>query len=136
MSQRPIRLFISYSRVDRPFVEKMTVRLRHLYHDVWFDESLHGGQLWWDEILMRIADCDIFIYLLSRESVQSTYCQAELVAARRLHKQILPVLIRARTPIPEDLQAIQIVDMSKGITTDSLDDLTNALVWTERRLSN
>src|SRR5215207_7545193 len=96
------RIFISYSRVDRPFTEQLARRLRRVYgHEaVWFDEELHGGQAWWEEILAQIANCDIFVYLLSQDSVESDYCQKELAEARRVQKQILPCIIRDRTPIP------------------------------------
>ena len=67
------RIFISYSRVDRYIVEDLSDKLRRLYgHDnVWFDEGLHGGDIWWEEILDEIAARDIFVYVLSNESVQS-----------------------------------------------------------------
>src|SRR5689334_22529412 len=107
------RIFISYSRVDRPLVDDLVPLLREVYglENVWFDENLHGGQLWWEEILYQIAACDIFIYLLSNESVGSEYCLAEYEEAQRIHKQILPVQVRARTTIPDDLKRIQFVDM-------------------------
>jgi hypothetical protein len=47
------------------------------YENVWFDDNLHGGQPWWEEILSQIAICDIFVYLLSSESIASEYCLAE-----------------------------------------------------------
>ncbi len=62
-------IFISYSRVDRFFTEHFEARLRRMFPDVdiWFDDHLHGGDVWWDEILSQIAQCDVFIYLLSNE---------------------------------------------------------------------
>jgi formylglycine-generating enzyme required for sulfatase activity len=123
------RIFISYSRVDRPFIVELAARLRRIYglDQVWFDESLHGGDLWWQEILSQIARCDIFIYMISRDSIESETCLAELTEARRLRKLVLPVLVRARTPIPPDLSVIQYVDMSAGITVDNLTDLEAAI---------
>lgn len=116
------RLFISYSRVDRPFVDDFVPLVRDVwgYENVWFDDNLHGGQIWWEEILSQIAACDIFVYLLTNDSVTSEYCQAEYKEAQRLQKQILPVQIRARTNIPEDLKRIHFVDMSAGIKPQSL----------------
>jgi len=57
------RIFISYSRVDRSLVDDLVPLLREVYglENVWFDENLHGGQVWWEEILRQIAACDIFI---------------------------------------------------------------------------
>ena len=71
-------LFVSYSRVDQAFTKNFVEQLREMFpqHTVWYDGSLHGGDRWWQEILAQIAACDIFIYLLSNESVTSLYCQA------------------------------------------------------------
>ncbi|MEO8612603.1 MAG: TIR domain-containing protein [Chloroflexota bacterium] len=111
------RIFISYSHVDRPFVDELVVLLREVYEleNVWVDENIYGGQLWWDEILRQIASCDLFIYLLSNESLISEYCLAEYHEAQRLQKQIIPVQVRGRTAIPNEMKQIQYVDMSSGI---------------------
>jgi hypothetical protein len=110
-------LFVSYSRVDRPFVDDFVPVLRRSYglSSVWFDDEIYGGQEWWEEILGQIAACDIFIYLLSDKSVTSPYCRAEYIEASRLRKKMLPVLIRAKTEIPTDLSRIQYDDLSGGL---------------------
>ncbi len=112
------KLFISYSRVDEPFVSEFIPRLSEKY-EVWFDRHLIGGQEWWQEILAQIAGADIFIYLLSNESVISPYCRDEYEEAKRLKKAFLPVLIRARTDIPDEIKRIQIIDFSGGLRNDA-----------------
>ncbi|MEZ4671005.1 MAG: TIR domain-containing protein [Anaerolineae bacterium] len=123
------RIFISYSRVDRALTADLAARLRRINgtENVWYDEALHGGDVWWRSILDQIARCDIFMYLLSRDSLESPYCLAELNEARRLRKPVLPVLVRDRTPIPPDLSVIQYVDMSSGVTLDTITDLEAAI---------
>lgn len=130
------RIFISYSRVDRRFVEGLTDKLRRIYtHDnVWFDEGLHGGDIWWEEILDQIAEREIFIYVLSNESVQSEYCQAEFEEARRLQKQIVTVQARDRTQLTENLSDIHYVNMAGGSDDgDALADLIRAI---NKRMKN
>lgn len=134
MLRREPHLFISYSRVDKSFTVQLERYLRQAYDNVWFDESLHGGQLWWDEILKHISQCDIFIYLLSPESLESTYCLAEFSEAVRLQKQILPVLIRDRAPIPPDISKYQYVDMSGGFKARSINNLQASLARLTREL--
>lgn len=114
----PPRIFVSYSRVDRPFVNDIIPLLRRVYGDtnVWFDDNLEGGQIWWDEILDQIAKCDIFMYLLSDKSVSSPYCLAELAEAQRLRKSILTVQVRAQTAVPENIAEIQYIDLSMGVS--------------------
>lgn len=130
------QLFVSYSRVDqKPFTREFVTRLRRVYglNSVWYDDGLTGGQNWWEEILRQIALADVFIYLLSPESVASVYCQAELNEARRLHKKILPVVIRERTVVPADLSVIQLVQMAHGFEADALDNLHAAIRRLEAR---
>ncbi len=110
------KIFVSYSRVDRQFTNRLVARLRRIYghSEVWYDESLHGGDIWWDEILSQIAQADIFLYLLSNESVTSPYCQAEFEEAQRLQKQLITVQVRDRTNLTGTLRDIQYVDMTAG----------------------
>ncbi|MBZ0285869.1 MAG: TIR domain-containing protein [Anaerolineae bacterium] len=111
------RIFISYSRVDKPFTEQFVRRLEEIFRDyyIWYDDELLGGDKWWEEILNQIAACDIFIYLLSNESVNSPYCQAEFAEARRLQKRVITVQVRDRTKMSGELGDIQYVDMKAGV---------------------
>jgi len=111
------KIFISYSRVDTLFMKAFVAALREMFtdHSVWVDEELTGGDDWWAEICTAIGEADIFIYLLSNESVTSEYCQAEFEEAQRLRKRIISVQVRDRTTVPENLNHIQYVDMKNGV---------------------
>jgi hypothetical protein len=113
------KIFISYSRVDTAFVERFIKRLRLAYprFSIWYDQStegLIGGDDWWESILKGIAESDLFIYILSNESVQSEYCQAEFTEARRLQKRIITIQARDKTRLTEPLASIQLIDMKNG----------------------
>lgn len=127
----PVRIFVSYSRVDRAFMDQVVEKLSQVFgeQDLWFDKKLTGGKDWWKEILTQINQCDIFIYLLTRESIESEYCTAEFSEALRLKKTIIPIQVR-QIPIriPERISRLQIVDLSEGITTDNLPGLY-ATIW-------
>jgi sulfatase-modifying factor enzyme 1/TIR domain-containing protein len=125
-----MRLFVSYARVDKPYCQQVVDLLDA--HDVWYDHRLQAGQHWWDEILRRLTWCEGFIYLLSRESVTSEYCQREFAIAQRLDKHIFPVLIHNNTTIPDSLKAIQYADLSNGFDARSVKHLLNAIYVTER----
>jgi hypothetical protein len=125
-------IFICYSRVDQPITEQLTMLLRKAYSHVWYDDNLHGGEEWWSEILKEIAACKHFILLMSDASINSDWCQKELAEAVRLGKHILPVLVRARTNIPDELGKIQHIDMSSGITVESLNQLYATLIRSAR----
>jgi TolB protein len=122
------RIFISYDRDDRNFTRQLASKLRRVFGQVWFDENLYGGEDWWNEIRRQIADCDIFIYLLTEASAQSEYCQAEHAEAERLRKEVLPVRLSAVNTVPSFLQKIQYVDMSDGgLTVENFTELTAAI---------
>ena len=125
-----VKIFVSYSRVDKPAAEEIVKRLRRVYgyDNVWMDDNLTGGDIWWDEILDGISACDIFLYLLSNESVNSPYCQAEYTEAYRLHKRIITAQIRDRTKLTDELAERQYVDMSDWMRdTDALNLLHAAI---------
>ncbi|MCL4251103.1 MAG: SUMF1/EgtB/PvdO family nonheme iron enzyme [Anaerolineae bacterium] len=123
------KLFVSYSRSDTDFTVLLIERLRRIYNlpNVWYDDDLHGGVHWWKAILNEIAECDVFIYLLSNESVTSPYCQAEFTEAQRLQKPIVTVQIRDNTQLSDDLSEIQYVDMKRGLDDENLARLIRAI---------
>lgn len=125
-----MRLFVSYARVDKPYCVQIIKTLD--VHQVWYDQRLHAGQNWWKEILKRLEWCDGFVYLLSPDSVRSEYCQKELEIATKAGKVIFPVIIQARTVIPENLRDYHHIDLSDGLTTDTVKALLNAMYIADR----
>jgi len=119
------KIFVSYSRADHDRCVELVRRLRRIYgaDNVWFDDEIHGGDDWWTLILERVAWCDVFIYLLSRESLESDYCKAELAEAERLNKTILPVLIRTKTNPPANIRKYQWIDAANGISVDVMTEI-------------
>ncbi len=121
-------IFICYSRVDKPITEQLAVLLRKSFTHVWYDDNLHGGEEWWAEILREIAACQHFMLLMSDASINSEWCQREMEEALRLNKHIVPVLVRARTIIPESLSRIQHIDMASGVSVEGLNQLYATLI--------
>jgi hypothetical protein len=100
-----MKLFVSYSRVDKSNCDEIVELLRA--HNVWVDEQLYGGQNWWETIEEKLAWCEGFIYLLSNESLASFYCVEEYNLAVRLGKEIIPIIIRPRIQIPDALNSLK-----------------------------
>lgn len=129
-----MRIFVSYARVDKPVCHQVAQLLN--IHEVWFDQRLYAGQNWWREILDRLNWCEVFIYLLSPESVSSTYCRREFQIAVASNKAILPVLIDDKTPLPEELREVQYADLSKGLNdTSAVSSLLNSVYMMEKKLA-
>jgi hypothetical protein len=111
------KVFLSYSRHNAEVVTKLIHDLRAAGIDIWYDQTLTGGQRWWDNILENIANSDVFILALSPESWQSEACKSELQYVTKLGKTILPVLISDGINInllPAPLNQIQITDCRRG----------------------
>lgn len=94
------RLFISYARENKPDVDALVRDVESLGYETWLDSSLRGGQKWWDEILRRIADSDVFIAVVSAQSLNSVACRRELEWASALNKPVLPLAVG---PLPDAL---------------------------------
>jgi hypothetical protein len=86
-------VFVSYSRTNLDVVTQLIQDLQAVGVQTWHDQTLTGGQRWWDNILSNIRDCDIFIFALSPESWASEACRSELAYVQQLSKTILPVLV-------------------------------------------
>ena len=86
-------IFVSYNRRSGGVAKTLTDDIKELGHTAWFDQELSGGQVWWDKILSTIRNCDIFVFVLDPEALNSTACRRESAYAQDLGKPILPVLV-------------------------------------------
>src|SRR5215471_1176429 len=106
-------IFISYNRQSKALVTTLADDLEALGHTVWFDQQLSGGQVWWNQILTTVRDCDLFVFVVDPEALHSTACQREYGYAADLGKPILPVLVSegvSMNLLPPALSQIQLVD--------------------------
>ena len=70
-STNPKKVFISYSRVNRDFAERLVDSLRANGLEVWFDKQIRTGTEW-DEVLEKeIEEADHLVIVLSKTSVES-----------------------------------------------------------------
>jgi len=94
---KTLKLFISYRSTDSAKVDPLVHRLRSLGFQVWQDkDSIPVGQDWWEAICEGIVGCDVFIFMLSEESVKSFACLAELSYAHELNLPIIPFVIEGQ----------------------------------------
>jgi Probable lipoprotein LpqN/TIR domain len=109
------QLFISYARENKPDVEALVRDLDALGYQTWVDSSLRGGQTWWEEILRRIGNCDVFVAIVSGHTLSSVACKRELEWALALNKPVLPLAVeRLPDALPRTLSMRQIIDYSRS----------------------
>lgn len=86
-------IFVSYSRRNSEFTVNLVNRLKLKDIDPWFDvDDIPKGRDWWHEIQHGISHAKVFVFLISRDSLQSMVCNWEVDYALTLSKKIVPIL--------------------------------------------
>lgn len=109
-------IFVSYSRKDSAFVDRLISELEKAGHEVWIDRTdIKSGEQWRRQIVAAIDDSDIFLAMLSPNSVTSDNVRRELDLAEEAKKRVIPIIIEP-TSIPEEMRyqlvGLQWLDMS------------------------
>jgi len=98
-----LRLFISYSKQDEAFVEKLNKHLAPLLRakkvEVWWDGMLTPGSVWDAEIKHQLAAADIVLFMVSSDFLATEYIdEVEIKAAFERHEKglvtVVPVILR------------------------------------------
>lgn len=131
-----ISIFISYSRTDRIFVDRLQADLWARGFDVWVDRSrLEGGQQWNAEIERAIAERRIMVLVLSPEAVTSVPVENEYTFALAQGKLVIPLFLRV-CPIPAQLQSLHIlIDFANKPYEIGLKGLINAILYPDVSLN-
>lgn len=107
-------IFISYSRRDIVYAEKLINALRREGFNPWVDmEGLGAGTQWLRRLQKQIVTCDAYILVMSRNSYKSTWVPDELVVAKTKGKPLFPLLLDD-TEIFLAVQAVQMEDVRGG----------------------
>lgn len=123
-------VFVSYSRNDKHFVDKLSANLRQRGINVWIDvENIMPGTDWQSEIEKGLKGATALILVISKDSVKSKWALLELAEMIRFNKFVLPLIIEDVNPdeLPESIRNIQWVDFRKSYE-DGITALLNALV--------
>ncbi len=107
-------IFISYSKKDIVYAEKLINALRREGFNPWVDmENLGAGTQWLRRLQKQIVTCDAYILVMSRNAYNSTWVPDELVVAKSKGKPIFPLLLDD-TELFLALQTIQFEDVRGG----------------------
>lgn len=92
-------VFISYSRRDIAFARLIREALQQSQIDTWIDwDRIPVGERWWQEITEAIEGANVFMLIISRNSLGSKVCRDEIELALQNHKRIVPILVDQLTP--------------------------------------
>jgi hypothetical protein len=113
-----VKVFVSHSSKDTDVAERIALALKESDHEVFFDRSsLQPGEAYNEQIREAIAECDLFVFLVSAASIrEGTYARSELqFAAKRWRhpsRCVLPVLLErvSFAEIPPFLAAVTVLE--------------------------
>lgn len=87
--------FVSYSRKDANFVEKIVDALTDDEFKPWIDwKNIPKGEEVQKEIYQAIEGVDIFLFFISPDACESKWCIKEIEHAAQNNKRILPITIQ------------------------------------------
>ncbi|PWB69814.1 MAG: hypothetical protein C3F07_18405 [Anaerolineales bacterium] len=122
-------VFISYSRKDKGFVQKLNEALDNAGVHAWVDwEGIELASDWMATISEAIQNSDAFIFVISPDSLKSKVCADELLLGLQLNKKLIPILYREPTKgstMHEKLAATNWVYLRKD---DNFDDTLPRLI--------
>ncbi len=109
------QVFISYSETDKHFMWRIRQTLMREGFTVWTNKTdIQTGTGFQEEINKGIEQADNLLYLISPDSIQSKYCQAELECAFANNKHIIPFLIQETDleQLSPQLRSLQVINFT------------------------
>lgn len=115
-------VFISYSRKDTGFVERLSEALRSAGRDVWVDvEGIRASEDWKEKIFREIDEANTFLFVVSPDSIQSEIANEEVSRAALNSKRMIPLFHRevADGVIPKSVSRFQGISFSQDSRFDA-----------------
>jgi formylglycine-generating enzyme required for sulfatase activity len=125
------KIFISYSRKDMTFADKLEAALKARGFEVLIDrEEIYAFEDWWKRIETLIGSADTVIFILSPAAVKSRVALKEVNYAASLNKRFAPIVYRRVevSAVPEQLRRLNFIFFDEPAKFDaSADALALAL---------
>ncbi|EWC60492.1 hypothetical protein UO65_4160 [Actinokineospora spheciospongiae] len=96
-----MQVFVSHASADRDAAARLRADLAQLGRQVALDRGEPVGVRWWEGVLHRLRQSEVFVLVLSPDSVRNPGCLAQIRYALALHRPVLLVPARPATPPPE-----------------------------------
>ncbi|MEO7317919.1 MAG: toll/interleukin-1 receptor domain-containing protein, partial [Chthoniobacteraceae bacterium] len=121
-------VFISYSRKDKAFVQRLDEALRKREREAWVDwEGIRPTEEFMQAIYGAIEGADTFLFILSPDSVSSVVCGKEIAHAVAQNKRMVPIVAREvnAAEVPEALAKLNWIFCRES---DAFDAATDTLI--------
>ena len=106
------QVFISYSRKDMAFVDKLEAALMARGFEPLIDRTeIYAFEDWWKRIEALIGKADTIVFVLSPDAVASDIALKEVAHAAALNKRFAPVVCRRTndTDVPQALRRLNFI---------------------------
>jgi hypothetical protein len=106
------KVFISYSRRDMAFADRLEVALKARGFSAAIDRSeIYAFEEWWKRIETLITQADTVVFVLSPDSVASEVALKEVAFAASLNKRFAPIVCRRvdDRAVPEALAKLNFI---------------------------
>jgi len=122
------QVFISYSRTDLDFVQRLAMDLQQAGLDVWWDLSdIQGSDVWERRIEEGLRTSQYFIVVLTPDSLESRWVRREYLSADNANIKIIPLKLKSYDVTPLTLRDIQPIDAIDRRYEDVLSDVLRTL---------
>ncbi len=131
---KPKKVFFSYSKSDRPYLEELLKQLAPLKQndkiETWNDADILAGAEWDNQIREKLHEADIIMLLVSSDFLATPYIQNfEIQPAIERHKRkeavVIPIILRACDWEVTSLAALNALP-TKGVPVKLWDDRDSA----------
>jgi formylglycine-generating enzyme required for sulfatase activity len=121
------RVFISYSRKDMAFADKLEAALKGRWFEVLIDrQEIYAFEDWWERIQALIGGADTVVFVLSPDAVNSDVALKEIAHAASLNKRFAPIVCRRvdDAAVPDALRRLNFIFFDEA---DRFEDSANKL---------
>jgi WD40 repeat protein len=123
-------VFVSYSRRDSDFVARLSAALHDRGKEVWVDTAgIRDAEVFPAALRTAIESSDGFVFVITPDSVASTFCVEEVDHALELNKRIVPLACRPVEDdrIPEGIRVRNWIPIGPPDFASGVDRLVRAL---------
>jgi formylglycine-generating enzyme required for sulfatase activity len=134
------RVFISYSRKDMAFVDRLEAALKARGFEPLIDRTeIYAFEDWWKRIQALIGRADTVVFVLSPNAVKSDVALKEVSYAASLNKRFAPIVCRGvdDSAVPEPLRRLNFIFFDDAARFDARADalaeaLQTDIAWIRR----
>src|SRR5579872_2719908 len=139
-NQPKAKIFISYSRKDMAFADRLEVALKARGFEVLIDrQEIYAFEDWWKRIQALIGQADTVVFVLSPDSAASEVALKEVAHGASLNKRFAPIVWRRvqDSVVPEVLRRLNFIFFDDEAQFDErmqhlAEALENDIEWVRR----